>query len=45
MVLVYRYGVPFGVRMRDVRVGDFVKADADEQGIRQFVRFTDWDDG
>ena len=44
LVLVYRYGVPYGVRMRDVRVGDFVKADADEQGAHQLVRVTGWDD-
>ncbi len=44
MVLVYRYGVPFGARMRDLRVGDMVKADADEQGVHQLVRVTGWDD-
>ncbi len=44
IVLVYRYGVPYGVRKRDVRVGDMVKADADEQGVHPLVRVTGWDD-
>ena len=42
-VRVFRYGVSLWVPMREVRVGDLVKKDADEEEVQELLRVTGWD--